>query len=119
MEVLQLASYTELEKVEIAKRFLLSKMLKATGLTPKNFRFDDGAFETIIRRYTREAGVRNLEREIASIFRKIARKVVIEGKGFTEDITSEKVTAYLGVPTYRPMLLAQEQNEIGVATGLA
>ena len=119
MEVLQLAGYTELEKVEIAKRFLLSKTLKATGLTPKNFSFDDGAFETIIRRYTREAGVRNLEREIASIFRKIARKVVIEGKGFTEDITSEKVTAYLGVPTYRPMLLAQEQNEIGVATGLA
>ena len=118
MEVLQLAGYTELEKVEIAKRFLLSKTLKATGLTPKNFSFDDDSFETIIRRYTREAGVRNLEREIASICRKIARKVVIEGKGFTEDITSEKITEYLGVPKYRPMT-TQEENEVGVATGLA
>ena len=118
MEVLQLAGYTELEKIEIAKRFLLSKTLKATGLTQENFSFDDDAFETIIRRYTREAGVRNLEREIASICRKIARKVVVEGKGFTEDITSEKVTEYLGVPKYRPML-AQEENEVGIATGLA
>ena len=118
MEVLPLAGYTELEKVEIAKRFLLSKTLKATGLTLKNFRFDDGAFETIIRRYTREAGVRNLEREIASICRKIARKVVVEGTGFTEGITSEKITEYLGVPKYRPMM-TQEENEVGVATGLA
>ena len=118
MEVLQLAGYTDLEKVEIAKRFLLSKTLKATGLTLKNFSFNDDGFETIIQRYTREAGVRNLEREIASICRKIARKVVVEGKEFTENITSEKITEYLGVPKYRPTL-AQEQNEVGIATGLA
>ena len=118
MEVLQLAGYTELEKIEIAKRFLLLKTVKATGLTPKNCSFEDDAFETIIRRYTREAGVRSLEREIASICRKVARKVVMEGKGFTEDITSEKITEYLGVPKYRPML-AEEQNEVGIATGLA
>ena len=118
MEVLQIAGYTELEKIEIAKRFLMQKTLKATGLTSKNVTFTDGALETVIRRFTREAGVRNLEREIASICRKIARKVVMEGKSFSDNITSEKITAYLGVPKYRPMM-AEEKNEIGIATGLA
>ncbi len=118
MEVLQLAGYTELEKIEIAKRFLLQKTLKATGLTDKNVTFADDAYETVIRRYTREAGVRSLEREIASICRKIARKVVMEGKDFSEDVTTDKVTEHLGVPKYRPMM-AEEQNEVGIATGLA
>jgi ATP-dependent Lon protease len=72
----------------------------------------------IIQRYTREAGVRNLEREISSICRKIARKVVVQGKTFSEEITATKVTEYLGVPRFRPTL-AEETNEIGVATGLA
>ena len=118
MEVLQLAGYTELEKIEIGKRFLWQKTLKATGLTDKNVTFSNDAYETIIRRYTREAGVRSLEREIASICRKIARKVVMEGKDFSENVTADKVTEHLGVPKYRPML-AEEQNEIGIATGLA
>ena len=118
MEVLQLAGYTELEKTEIAKRFLLAKTLKATGLTTKNVTFGDDAYQTVIRRYTREAGVRSLEREIASICRKIARKVVTEGKSFSEAVTSEKITEYLGVPKYRP-LMAEETNEVGIATGLA
>jgi len=118
MEVLQLAGYTELEKIEIAKRFLIQKTVKATGLTNKNVCFTDDAYETITRRYTREAGVRNLEREIASICRKIARKVVTEGKGFSEEVTQEKVTEYLGVPKYRP-LMAEKENEVGIATGLA
>ena len=118
MEVLQLAGYTELEKIEIAKRFLLPKTLAATGLTEKNATFHDDAYETIIRRYTREAGVRNLEREIASICRKIARKVVVEGRSFSEEVTAEKITEYLGVPKFRPML-AEEHDEIGIATGLA
>ena len=118
MEVLQLAGYTELEKIEIAKRFLSPKTVKATGLTPKNCTFADDAFETIIRRYTREAGVRSLEREIASICRKVARRVVMKGAGFSEEITSEKITEYLGVPKYRPTM-AETQNEIGIATGLA
>ena len=118
MEVLQLAGYTELEKIEIAKQFLLTKTVEATGLTDKNATFHDDAYETIIRRYTREAGVRNLEREIASICRKIARKVVTEGRSFSEEITAEKITEYLGVPKFRPML-AEEHNEIGIATGLA
>jgi len=118
MEVLQLAGYTELEKVEIARRFLAIKAIEATGLTEKNVVFAEDAFQTIIQRYTREAGVRNLEREINSICRKIARKVVIEGKQYFEEITGERVTHYLGVPRYRPMM-AEEHNEVGIATGLA
>jgi ATP-dependent Lon protease len=118
MEVLQLAGYTEQEKVEIARKFLAPKAVEGAGLTPENITFLDEAFSTIIQRYTREAGVRNLEREIASICRKIARKVVVEGQQFSEEITAAKVTEYLGVPRFRPTL-AEEKNEIGVATGLA
>jgi len=118
MEVLQLAGYTEQEKLEIAKRFLVPKAVEGTGLTISNIVFQDEAIQTIIQRYTREAGVRNLEREISSICRKVARKVVAEGKTFKEDTTAEKVTEYLGVPRFRPSL-AEERNEIGIATGLA
>src|SRR2546426_9069334 len=118
MEVMQLAGYTEQEKVEIAKRFLAPKATEGTGLTKENVTFFDEAFQTIIQRYTREAGVRNLEREISSICRKIARKVVVEGKSFSEAITADKVTQYLGVPRFRNTM-AEETNEIGIATGLA
>ncbi len=118
MEVLQLPGYTELEKIEIAKKFLSPKAIKATGLTTKQLTFTDEAFQTIIQRYTREAGVRSLEREISSVCRKVARKVVVEGKKFSEEFTSEKITEYLGVPRFRPSM-AEEQNEVGVATGLA
>jgi ATP-dependent Lon protease len=118
MEVLQLAGYTEQEKVEIAKRFLAPKAIEGTGLTADNIVILDEAISTLIQRYTREAGVRNLEREISSICRKVARKVVAESKTFKEEITAEKVTAYLGVPRFRPSL-AEERNEVGIATGLA
>ena len=118
MEVLQLAGYTELEKIEIARTFLAPKAVKATGLTDDNIEFKDEAFETIIRRYTREAGVRSLEREINAICRKVARKVVIEGKRFSEAVAAEQITQYLGVPRYRPTM-AEESNEVGIATGLA
>src|SRR6187549_3780910 len=118
MEVLQLAGYTEMEKLEIAKKFLAPKAVEGAGLTKDNIALTDESIQTIIQRYTREAGVRNLEREIASICRKVARKVVAEGKGFTEEITAEKVTEYLGVPRYRPTI-AEEKEEIGVSTGLA
>src|SRR2546426_275245 len=118
MEVLQLAGYTEQEKVEIAKRFLSPKAIEGAGLTSDNIVVTDEAIQTIIQRYTREAGVRNLEREISSICRKIARKVVVLGKGFGEEISAEKVTEYLGVPRFRPSM-AEEQNEVGIATGLA
>ena len=118
MEVLQLAGYTEQEKTEIAKRFLAPKAIEGSGLDEKNIVFTDEAIQTIIQRYTREAGVRNLERELSSICRKVARKVVVEGKTFQENITPEKVTEYLGVPRFRPSV-AEEKEEIGVATGLA
>ena len=118
MEVLQLAGYTELEKVEIAKKFLVPKAVEGTGLTEANIRFADEALQTIIQRYTREAGVRNLEREISSVCRKVARKVVGQGASFSEEVTDTKVTEYLGVPRYRSTE-AEETNEIGIATGLA
>ena len=118
MEVLELSGYTEIEKIEIGKRFLAPKVLKATGLTEKNVTFSDDAYETVIRRYTREAGVRSLEREISSICRKIARKVVAEGKGYQTEVSGDKVTNYLGIPKYRPTM-AEKENEIGIATGLA
>jgi ATP-dependent Lon protease len=118
MEVLQLAGYTEAEKIEIAKRFLAPKAIEGAGLTSDNIIVRDEAIQAIIQRYTREAGVRNLEREISSICRKVARKVVSEGKTYKEDVTSERVTQHLGVPRFRPST-AEEQNEIGVATGLA
>ena len=118
MEVLQLAGYTEFEKIEIARTFLAPKAVKANGLKDKNIQFKDEAFEAIIQRYTREAGVRNLEREINAICRKVARKVVAEGKQFSDEITAAKVTEYLGVPRFRPTML-EEKNEIGIATGLA
>src|SRR5687767_8441145 len=118
MEVLQLAGYTEQEKVEIAKRFLGPKAIEGNGLTRENVTVLDEAYQTIIQRYTREAGVRNLEREINAICRKVARKVVAEGAAFKEEISAAKVTEYLGVPRFRPTV-GEEKNEIGVATGLA
>ncbi len=118
MEVLQLAGYTEQEKLEIAKRFLAPKAIEGSGLDEKNITITDEAIQTVIQRYTREAGVRNLERELSSITRKVARKVVVEGKTFQENVTPEKVTEYLGVPRFRPSV-AEEKEEIGVATGLA
>jgi ATP-dependent Lon protease len=118
MEVLQLAGYTEAEKIEIAKRFLAPKAVEGAGLTHNNIVIEDDAIQTIIQRYTREAGVRSLEREISSICRKVARKVVVEGKTYKEVVTGEKVTELLGVPRFRPSM-AEEQNEVGIATGLA
>src|SRR5688500_15834578 len=118
MEVLQLAGYTEQEKVEIAKRFLVPRAVEGAGLTAANITFTDEAIQAVINRYTREAGVRNLERELSSICRKIARRVVTEGKDFSEEITADRVTQHLGVPRFRSTL-AEEKNEIGIATGLA
>ena len=117
MEVLQLAGYTEQEKVEIAERFLAPKAVENAGLTDKNITFTEDALRTIIQRYTREAGVRNLEREISSVCRKVAR-VVVDGAEYFEEITAERVTQHLGVPRFRATM-TEEANEIGLATGLA
>jgi ATP-dependent Lon protease len=118
MEVLRLPGYTEPEKVEIAKRHLVPKQIKSHGLADKNIGFTDGALQETIRRYTREAGVRNMEREISSIFRKVARKVVLEGKDFHVTVDPENLSTYLGIPRYRKSQ-QEESNEIGLATGLA
>jgi ATP-dependent Lon protease len=118
LEVLRLPGYTEREKVEIAKRHLLPKQIHSHGLKEANITFSEGAIEETIRRYTREAGVRNLEREISSVCRKVARKVVGEGASFHVEITAENLDSYLGVPRYRASR-QEQKNEIGTATGLA
>ena len=118
LEVIRLPGYTQTEKVEIAKRHLIPKQLKSHGLKEANISFDDQSLHTVSRRYTREAGVRNMERELSSIFRKVARKVVDEGKDFTDHLEADRVPDYLGVPRYRADR-PQEHNEIGTATGLA
>jgi ATP-dependent Lon protease len=118
MEVLRLHGYTEQEKVEIAKQFLVKKQLAQAGLSDKNVRFTDDAITGLIRSYTREAGVRNLEREIGNVCRKVARKVVKEGGDYTITVTAENVGDFLGVIKFRDTL-AHEKSEIGLVTGLA
>src|SRR5216117_2947649 len=118
MEVLRLHGYTEQEKVEIAKQFLVKKQMLQAGLTEKNVKFTDGAITALIRSYTREAGVRNLEREIGNVCRKIARKVVKEGESYNVAIGAENVNDFLGVIKFRDTL-AHEKSEIGLVTGLA
>jgi ATP-dependent Lon protease len=118
MEVLRLPGYTEIEKREIAKRFLLKKQREAAGLTEENLQFTDDALNYIIRHYTQEAGVRNLEREIANICRKISRRVVKEGRDIKIEVTPANVNEFLGVIKFRE-LWAEKKNEVGLATGLA
>ena len=118
MEILRLPGYTEQEKMEIAKRFLVKKAQEATGLTEKNLKFSDEGLLHIIRHYTHEAGVRNLEREIQNIARKMARKVVTDGATSAAEITAANVNDFLGVLKYREFWL-EKQNEIGLTTGLA
>ncbi len=118
MEVIRIAGYTEPEKLSIAKKFLVSKQLEANGLTDKNITFSDGAILTIIRQFTREAGVRNLEREIAAICRKVARNIVADGITEQIKISSKAVLKYLGVPKFRHGE-TEGKDEIGLTTGLA
>jgi ATP-dependent Lon protease len=118
MEVLRLHGYTEQEKTEIAKQFLVKKQMAQAGLTDKNLQFSDEAVKQIIRAYTREAGVRNLEREIGNVCRKVARKVVKEGPNYSVTITAENVGEFLGILKFRDTL-AHEKSEVGLVTGLA
>lgn len=118
MEVLRLPGYTEQEKMQIAKRFLVRKQREATGIAEENLGFTDEGLLHLIRHYTHEAGVRNLEREIANISRKVARKLVAEGKSATVAVTPANVNSYLGIIKYRDML-AEKKNEVGLAVGLA
>jgi len=118
MEVLRIPGYTEQEKHQIAQRFLVPKEIEATGLTKANLKFTDEAVTHIIRHYTHEAGVRNLSREVANVCRKVARKVVADGKGVEIAVTDTNINDFLGVLKYRDFL-AEKKNEIGLTTGLA
>ena len=118
MEVIRLAGYTEPEKLNIAKLFLVPKVMEANGLKKNDVVFTDGALLTIIRQYTREAGVRNLEREIASICRKVARKIVADGGKGCIRISSKSVQGHLGVPKFRHGE-TEGRDEIGLTIGLA
>jgi ATP-dependent Lon protease len=124
MEVIRLSGYTELEKMEIAKRFLVKKQVEATGLTADEIDFKDDGIGSLIEYYSREAGVRNLEREIGNVCRKIARQVVNNDNGKDNKkfakavIDGRKVPELLGPWKFRD-LVTDKKNEIGAATGLA
>src|SRR5689334_4125832 len=118
MEVLRLPGYTEQEKLEIAKRFLVKRAKETTGLKDQQLTLTDEGILHIIRHYTHEAGVRNLEREIQNVARKMARKVVTEGDGVSVEIAPANAKDYLGILKYRESWL-EKQNEVGLTTGLA
>jgi ATP-dependent Lon protease len=128
MEVIRLSGYTELEKMEIAKRFLVPKQMKGTGLTDKQIQFEDSGIQELIQYYTREAGVRNLEREVGNVCRKIARTVVNaqadkaakkkETPFVKVTITPEKVNQLLGPQKFRETQ-SDKKNEVGATVGLA
>jgi ATP-dependent Lon protease len=119
MEILRIPGYTEQEKLEIAKRFLVKRAREATGLTEQQLTLTDEGLLHIIRHYTHEAGVRNLEREIQNISRKMARKVVTDGADTVKvEITPANINEFLGVLKFREFWL-EKHNEVGLATGLA
>jgi len=117
MEVITIAGYTEEEKVKIAERHLVPKQVKEHGLTQEQIFMSENALRRIIREYTREAGVRNLERQVATICRKVARDIV-SGEVAKAKVTAQNVDQYLGIPKYR-YGVAERADEVGVATGLA
>jgi ATP-dependent Lon protease len=118
MEVLEIAGYTEEEKLKIAVEHLVDKQVKNHGLTPEYIKFTEPALRQVIRGYTREAGVRNLEREIGSLCRKVARRRA-EGNEEPLEITPEVVVAMLGAPRYLDEEMEERTKEPGVAIGMA
>ncbi len=121
LEIIRLSGYTEEEKVEIAKRHLVSKQIKENGLKDADVEFSEEGLVRLVQEYTREAGVRNLERELGNICRKVARNVVSRKKGAKKAKTvvdNENLDGFLGVPKYRDLGVAKK-NEIGAAVGLA
>ena len=117
MEIIRLEGYTEDEKLEIAKRHLFDKQVEAHGLKPEEFSVSDDALRDLIRYYTREAGVRTLEREVAKLARKALRRI-LEGKATSIAITPENLADFSGVRKYRHDM-GEEENQIGAVTGLA
>ena len=118
MELIRIPGYTEDEKLQIGKRFLISKQMEAHGLTDKNLRITDKALAKLIEQYTREAGVRSLEREITSICRKVVKRVVQKGPDHRETVTPKNLEYYLGIPKFR-RLEVDKKDEVGVAIGMA
>jgi ATP-dependent Lon protease len=122
MEVIRIPGYTEEEKLNIATRYLLPKQLKANGLKPGELKIAEGAIRDIVRYYTRESGVRNLEREIAKIARKVVKEIALAGPkhkpGKAASVTSKNLDKYLGVRRF-DFGRAEQDNEIGLVTGLA
>jgi ATP-dependent Lon protease len=118
MEIIRLPGYTEDEKLQIAKRFLLPKQMGAHGLTEANLKISDHSLLKLIRGYTREAGVRNLEREITTICRKVVKRVVEKGKEHGEKVTPRNLETFLGIPKFRRSEF-DKRDEVGVATGMA
>ncbi|MBS3818905.1 endopeptidase La [bacterium] len=118
MEVIRIPGYTEDEKLQIGKQFLLPKQMKIHGLKKKNLNINDEALNKLIREYTREAGVRNLERELTSICRKVVKKVVTKGKEHKENVNPKTLEKHLGIPRYRRSKIDKE-NEVGVSLGMA
>jgi len=116
--VIRIEGYTEEEKLNIAERYLLPKQVEANGLKPAQVRFSEAALREILRRYTREAGVRSLERELATICRKIAREVVKSGAAGHYQVGAQQVRKYLGVPRYS-FGVKETEHRIGLANGLA
>lgn len=117
MEVIEFPSYTEYDKLAIAQNYLIPQQLEAHGLSDHGIKFDNSALITLIREYTYEAGVRNLNRELASVLRKIARRVA-EGKSYPKRIKSQLISQYLGAPDHLE-IRANDQDSVGLATGLA
>ena len=117
MEIIRIPGYTETEKLQIAKKYLIRKQREANGLKEENIEFSDKAVLSIIRHYTREAGVRNVEREIASICRKVAVEVVKTDRNAHVRISASSVGKYLGPPKFR-YGIAETEPQVGVATGL-
>ena len=118
MEIIKLSGYTELEKGKIARKYLVPKQLENNGLTETNAKFPDKALNFLIQRYTREAGVRTLEREIGTLCRKTAKEVVKNGKDFSLNINSKLIQKFLGVPKFKHGEI-EDKNQIGMSTGLA
>jgi len=118
MEVIRLSGYTEIEKLEIAKRFLIKKQMEATGLDASRIQFTDAGITSLIQDYTRESGVRNLEREVGNVSRKIARKIVSKESKAKAVIDADKVAELLGPAKFRDTT-TERRNEIGATTGLA
>ncbi len=118
MEIIEIPSYTELEKLHIAKGFLIPKQMKNHGLVRRRMQFSDDAVYHITREYTREAGVRNLEREIGAICRKVAKDIAVGDNLGSVTITPDEVHKHLGIPRFR-FRPAEKENGVGVATGLA